>query len=361
MNLDGTDTRKLCADSTFDLNVTGGRLYYVSSSDEGMLRSIDADGTDRWLIGEGGSPWDTDAIDARGNTNGNIVNGGNIAFDGDRIYYSSVSGGWTLHASRPDGRGRVKLCDDYAVYINVVGDTVYYVNNSDEGKVYSIKTDGTGRQKLCDDTATYVNVVGQTIYYSNSSDGGSLYRMGIDGSGRSQIVRFSAANINVVGDTVYYCWLDPGAYDFGWEICSVMTNGRNKKQVGIVPTPAYNLVVAEGRVYYTDTYDRTLLSMNLDGSDALRLVGAAVTYINVVGDRLYFAAFGDFTGFYSIDLGGGDRRVVLDAEQSLPGVVWAQGVYAAHDRLYFIAYGEGNAAALYSMGLDGEGLRRITN
>jgi len=82
----------------------------------------------------------------RGNTVGNIVNGGYVAQKSDWIYYQSNDGG-KLYKIRTDGSSRTKLNDDSSYWINVVGDWVYYTNfNDDIGKFYKIRTDGTERQ-----------------------------------------------------------------------------------------------------------------------------------------------------------------------------------------------------------------------
>ena len=96
----------------------------------------------------------------RGNTVGNIVNGGNVAQKGEWLYYRNTSYKYKLYKIRTDGSDKTKLNDDDSKYINVVGDWVYYSNcNWSEEKtryrynnyfytLYKIRTDGTGKQKV---------------------------------------------------------------------------------------------------------------------------------------------------------------------------------------------------------------------
>jgi Tol biopolymer transport system component len=384
MNLDGSGARRLSDDSTLQTAVVGDRLYFVSLNDDMMLRSIKTDGTDRWLIGENGGPWEwglEDTADvSRGNSTGNTSNGGYVAYDpryssgSGRVYLSNADSGLTLHAMDLGGSAMTKLCDDYAAYINVVGDRLYYTNVSEGLEVYTIQTDGTDRRKLGDDAALYINVVGDTIYYVNASiaDGYPLYAMNLDGTGRRQITFEGSYNmsqhLNVVGDLVFYVRHDTLGSASGGQIWSVRASGRNQKQLS--EAHVGSLVAYGDRLYYTDLIDRqSLYSMNADGSDPRKLAGNSVICFNVAGDRIYYATAtyneGAFHAvLHSMDVDGGDRRTILDAEESQLDIDMVHSIFVAYDRLYFTAGtigDDGLDVALYSMSLDGDGLVEIGN
>jgi len=97
------------------------------------------------------------AVNTRGNSTGNITNGGYAAIQGDVIYYHNGGDNGKLYKIKTDGSGKQKLSDDKADYINVIGDWIYYIAGrysneyggqvyDDNTKMYRMKTDGTQRQ-----------------------------------------------------------------------------------------------------------------------------------------------------------------------------------------------------------------------
>jgi hypothetical protein len=126
-----------------------------------------------------------------GNSVGNIVNGGLFAMQGNRVYYSSNN---AIYSMKADGTDRRKLCDEFALYINVLGSRIFY---SGTGGIYSMKTNGAGKRKLCDDWAFYISVVGDRIYYSGLNEG--IYSMKTDGTDKQELCDDSLNCITVVG------------------------------------------------------------------------------------------------------------------------------------------------------------------
>ena len=116
----------------------------------------------------------------RGNTVGNIVNGGLAAKQGDWIYYVKDDNR-CIYKIRTDGSGRVKINDDNSWDVNVIGDWIYYVNDYDRC-IYKIRTNGRGRVKVNDDESHSINVVGDWIYYIHYDDTRNIYKIRTDGS-----------------------------------------------------------------------------------------------------------------------------------------------------------------------------------
>lgn len=81
-----------------------------------------------------------------GNTSGNIINNGLMAYQEGYIYFSNTSDKNKLYRMKEDGSDKKKLSDDSCSFINVIEEWVYYRNASDGGKIYKIKTDGTMKQ-----------------------------------------------------------------------------------------------------------------------------------------------------------------------------------------------------------------------
>jgi hypothetical protein len=200
----------------------------------------------------------------RGNSVGNIANGGYAAIQGDRVYYCINNRIFSMHTDGTDRRS-LDSGSARAGYLNVVGDRIYYSNFSDGGKIYTMRTDGTDRRKLNDDDSWDLNVVGDRIYYSNVSDGSKIYTMRTDGTDQRKLNDDASGNINVVGDRIYYSNVSDG----------------------------------DGGTY----------SIRTDGTDRRKLSDERFVAINVVGDWIFYSASSDSGGgFYSIRTDGTDRR-----------------------------------------------------
>ncbi len=76
-------------------------------------------------------------VNERGNSSGNIVNGGIAAHQGFWVYYSNVGRG--IFRAKPDGSDSKILCEDSAWFINVIGNWIYYSNASDDDRLYRIR------------------------------------------------------------------------------------------------------------------------------------------------------------------------------------------------------------------------------
>lgn len=229
--------------------------------------------------------------ETRGNSVGNIVNGGLFTSQGDWIYYLHLGEEdvdepyGELCKVRTDGSGRTRLNGDLAAYLNVVGDWLYYVKEAEEIEehgVYKVRTDGSGRTRLSEDLAAYLNVVGDRLYYSGcvneDVDEFGIYSVRTDGSGRTRIVEdWWAEYLNVVGDWVYFCGEsavdDEGIYVYDKGIYKVRTDGSER--TCICNADAYYCYVIDDWIYFYDEMDSDydnprvmLFKVHVEGGDA---------------------------------------------------------------------------------------------
>jgi len=86
------------------------------------------------------------------------------------------------------GKGRTRIVNDEASYINVYGDYIFYCNKSDGFKLYRASIDGRSKNKLNDDISYNINVSNGWIYYCNKSDGGSIYRIRTEGTDKQNSI-----------------------------------------------------------------------------------------------------------------------------------------------------------------------------
>ncbi|MDD4664319.1 MAG: DUF5050 domain-containing protein [Caldisericia bacterium] len=126
----------------------------------------------------------------RGNSIGNLLNGGFVAQDQDWIYYASINP-QGLYKVPINGKKKQKVCDDIGSSINVLSDWIYYSNATDNSTIYKVKTDGSERQKLYDEPfSSYLNIAGDWLYFMNENKFAMLFRIRTDGSEYEAVVEY---------------------------------------------------------------------------------------------------------------------------------------------------------------------------
>ena len=280
-----------------------------------------------------------------GNTSGNITNGGGAAVQGDWIYYRSNDDG-KIYAIKTDGSGLRKVNDDDSADINIVGDWLYYTNlNIDErSTIYAIKTDGSGRRKITDDRSYCVNVVNDWIYYSNMSDGYKMYAIKTDGSGRQMITDHRSYNLTVVGDWIYY--------ESGF-IYAIKTDGTEQRKLTDVATAPRFVTVSDDWIFFCES--GSLYTMKTDGSERKKLtdhMDTYITYINVVGDRIYYCNNDDIVACtYSMKIDGSER-IKLNNDET-------HDINVAGDWIFYINSNPGDDSGKFAMKTDGSERHRV--
>lgn len=254
-----------------------------------------------------------------GNTNGNIINFGYVAKDGDYIYYSESGDSDKLYRAKSVGEELTKISDDSAIFINVFKGYIYYTNLSDNNSLYRIKLDGTDRKKLtskgfintivqddwiyCTDdeelniykisldgsiikklnseASLNLNITDDRIYYNNLDDSLKIYRISKDGTGKTKVLNDTAGYINVVEDTIYYLNLDDQA-----KIYKVKTDGTGKTKVYNIPSGYLNLA-DNGRLYFLDfSVNHTAYIDTLD-NEKLNPLQNSGHFLNVIDEYVY--------------------------------------------------------------------------
>jgi hypothetical protein len=279
-----------------------------------------------------------------GNSLGNINNNGYAAADLDGyVYYNNTGDGNRLYKKDVNGMFERAICEHDAQYINVSEGWVYYSNYSDKGKLYRVKTDGAKIEKLNDEQSAYVTISGEWIYYSNHNDKGRIYKIKKDGSDAvidnqgningiplSKNEKDETAFLNIIGDWIYYTnksdkhklyainteatykakiadvWADSiqvhGDWIYHTSGTGVLSKVKKDGSGEVVPIKAkakkfdkgFHLNVVGDWLYYSDANDEgKLYKITTDGSGRKRkLSDDPVTYINIVGDTIYYVSDG---------------------------------------------------------------------
>jgi len=114
-----------------------------------------------------------------GNTNGNILNLGLVAKDGDYIYYSESGDSDKLYRSKSTGEDITKISDDgtdrkkltSTGFINtIVQDGWIYCTDDVDLNIYKISLDGSVVKKLNSEASLNLTITDDRIYYINADD-----------------------------------------------------------------------------------------------------------------------------------------------------------------------------------------------
>lgn len=128
------------------------------------------------------------------------------------------------------------------------------------------------------------------------------------------------------------------------------TGGSDAQQLTM--TPARNLAVSDGYVFYIDSQSGVLFRINPDGSGATALSDAQTEWCGVYQEKLY--AMEVSASGYDVDL------VVMDLDDGARTVIFAglnpDGIDFYEDKLFFKDSNDNN---LYTAALDGSGIKQV--
>lgn len=224
----------------------------------------------------------TKTINKVGNTNGNIMNGGIVAKQGDWIYFRTENG---ICRSNLDGTEKFIITKDEGYYLNVLGEWLYY-----KGKkgIYKARIDGTEVKRLDKNIPQEMIVVGEWIYYINESDNNKIYKMKTDGSGKINLNNDESNALNILEESLYY--INESDDNF---IYKININGTSRDKVSNNRASVHMIVDYNGSVYYRD-YEEAYQYINKINAGSLtnkRLNDDQFWNINFANDCIYYSLY----------------------------------------------------------------------
>lgn len=293
----------------------------------------------------------------RGNSIGNISNGGYIANYNDWIYYYDGDKN-SIYKFKKDEIDSTKIINTTGTNINIVDGWIIYTNLEDDHKIYRCKLDGSQKEKLNNDRSNYLNVFGNWIYYVNESDGNKIYKIKLNGDNRTKINNTESTRINVIEDWIYYCKVEEEAIEefgdnfyspFG-EIYKIKTDGTQETKISDAKASFLNVV--GNWIYYSDVNDGVnLYKMRIDGNEATKIVDGNCYYVNVTKENIYFSDMS--SALFKVDLDGKNKTSIGVKGRCM-------NINAVDEWLYFeLETGEENG--FYKIKNDGTGLTKITS
>ena len=270
-----------------------------------------------------------------GNTNGNLSQGGEMAYQGEWMYYA-----WNgcLYKSKLDGSDKIILYamgneDEWTEikYINVRGEWVYFSGMNDEtGGLYKIKTDGSKIMRLVSDTdINEVYVIGKKIYYDR------VYTMSADGDGSDKKriceVKPLGRQFDISGDYMYWIEEDISSdYFSNWKfsVCRKKLDGTDEQEV--LEGRIHSLAVDGEWMYYS--YTGGISKVRTDGTDWESLVDEDVQDYNIKDEWIYYTQGdgGEKVSIYKVKNDGTGQQKISTIE----GANTLGKIYVLGDWLY---------------------------
>ena len=238
----------------------------------------------------------------KGNTAGNLANGGDAVTSGGWNYYVED---YSIKKSKPDGSNSQTILDSHGSVssvwgLNIIGDWLYYVKGN---TLYKIKTNGTNKKQISKD---YVDPYGTVTVYKNwiFYNSYTMNKIKTDGSGRKKLLKnnIDIADFSVSGTWLYYIDYDKGLY-------KIKHNGKSKKRIK-KGSEMQSCQVSNGWIYYT-TANGSLYRIKSNGKCNQKL-HSNVAFYNVSNNWIYYTSHSKkHEGFYKMKTNGkGSKNLI---------------------------------------------------
>ncbi|OAB42376.1 DUF5050 domain-containing protein [Paenibacillus glacialis] len=230
----------------------------------------------------------------RGNSIGNLNNGGWYASYEDWIFFNNPLDQGTLYKEKLDGTDRHKINDDVFVdNLNMINEKLYYVSGN---TIYKSDIDGTNREIVMElglGGPHLMSVVGDWIYYTKgTSMFMPLYRIQTDGTSNQLLEKNEVSSIAVVDGKIYYTM-------YLSKLFIMDVDGSNKKK--LLDGSFSNIVVKNNTLYFN--YNKNIYTMGTDGTSLTKISDHNAQNINVSGDWLYYSNYSEYSKkLYRINL-----------------------------------------------------------
>lgn len=264
----------------------------------------------------------------RGNTNGNIVNGGLAVADGDSVIHLGLLGyfasdypySFAFYRTRTDGSQMThvgsssgSLVTGYMDNLNSYDGKLYYTSYD---KLQVANMDGSDPVVLAENVFGNIHVVDDMIYYTQwervyydggeESYSGNIHKISLE-SGIAEAINTSPSDsVNIVNDRIYY--IDRSNNN---KLTIMDLNGGNKTVMQDIEAGV--VIVDNGWLYYTNrSDDNKLYRANTTGSNPERISDDSVKAFNIYNNQLYYCGggSGQTSAIYRMNQDGTGRELI---------------------------------------------------
>ncbi|KPU45020.1 N-acetylmuramoyl-L-alanine amidase LytC precursor [Oxobacter pfennigii] len=286
----------------------------------------------------------TRVIEETGSLNGNLENGGYVAYYKGDLYYNNYLENYYIYKHGKNGMPHTKISNESAVYISIVNDWIYYKAFDDSSKLRRMRLDGTEVTTVVNESVSAYYVVGEWIYYTTNTQGKSdFYMMKEDGSNKTRISGDDIGYIVESDDYLYY----ENISDNG-TIWKMKLDGSNRKKVSV--DSGYSINIIDGWIYYVNISDnKKIYKIKTDGTGRVIVCDDSVENFNIYNGWIYYSNRSDNSKFYRIRTDGTDKSKFLDTRVGSIMIFGELIVYQSND----------GSSTLYMAKLDGSASDRF--
>ncbi len=264
-------------------------------------------------------------MDGLGNSQGNIANGGFVAFDEDSgdTYYARSGINKGIYIMAASG-AKTLLVGDEAMYLNYFNGIIYYVNLTDNNKIYKYELDGGVKTKLSDDDADYLTYYDDTLYYKNNASDGHVFSLKADGSDRTELNQTPSDSVNVADDGIYYIDIADGStikfmdldgknvrrISADYQFSKLLYNNSDIYFTAEYQGAEYFGIISQGKTFLGDRFIKNDLQFNVISGQLYFVYPDALLKVNLVkkdeaSNPVYCYAMSDQSVLYESEFDGG--------------------------------------------------------
>ena len=281
----------------------------------------------------------------KGNTTGNLMNGGLIVRYGDEYYFTDFSNNEYLSKTDLEWKSKVVLHKSASRNFNLIGNKLFFCDMGDEQKIKCIDLTTHQVSTLVHDNSFLVNVVDDYIFYRNNTDGQRMYRyslisnenipitccrtwyitptklgiffrnydilklsvVNVDGSGYQVLSEDIPTDIIADEEYLYY-----GNWTQGKKLTKLKQNCKDTEQIFLCEDEAFSINELGDTLFYSNWSDnKTLYKIKKDGTDRCKLIDSPVWCINIIDRYIYYRIHGDDISLYRIYFDGSKNEKIF--------------------------------------------------
>lgn len=269
--------------------------------------------------------------------------------------------------------GRVSLYDDETQKGNTSGnllngglfcqvdDTIYFANPYDQGTLYSMNTKLEKIKQVQNDNVSYLNGADKYIFYTKRNDrkemdsdlivdlsATGLYRMNLFTKITAKLYDEPTQVACLYGNRVYYQHYNLKA---GLQLYGAKIDDTDDKKLLEEPCAPY--AIDNGKIYFVGTKeDHAIHSMNIDGTQNYILQDGNYHALTLQGDYLYFLDMADNYSLKRLPVSGGTVETLVSERLATYNV-------CEDNNTIYCQIDNGSQNGLYEFKIDSQSLTKI--
>lgn len=291
----------------------------------------------------------------KGNSNGNINNGGFVSKAGDWIIYSNFNDNNYLYKMKFDGSMKIKLAEIRCKYINTLYDWVYYTDYAGIN-IYKTNIHDFLYDEVCGNINNLITV--DHYMYWAENYGEALYRMDLGNCKKHLMRNRISYNLNIDGGWAFYIKEENNKNKNKLVLDRFYVGDSNllidyviskfsfkiKKKLLTISNPISNLIVEEAVAYYISEdgiYKTTLIN-----GKSVKLSENKSRVFNILGNYLFYINSNDNFKLYRINL-------ISKSESKFSNINNIKAINIIDSKIYFYVMTIEDNLVLYSVETEG--------